>query len=139
MKTLSKHADIVETSEEFKRLEHETELRHECIEKVHDSVQLYLRQLEKTKADRIGSKEKRTPLENLAESMIHFGSMLYEESNYGRLSNIVQSVLPCALLTCGIGQTLVKFGETHERISNIQMDYVRTQFTSKNMCCLRIH
>ncbi|KAJ3052528.1 hypothetical protein HK097_006094 [Rhizophlyctis rosea] len=93
-----------ETSEEFKRLEHETELRHECIEKVHDSVSLYLRQLEKTKADRIGSKDKRTPLENLAEAMMHFGNMLYEESNYG--------------------QALVKFGETHERISNIQMDYV---------------
>ncbi|KAJ3034425.1 hypothetical protein HDV00_005045 [Rhizophlyctis rosea] len=92
-----------ETSEEFKRLEHETELRHECISKVYDSVQVYVRQLSKEKGEGLRSKEKKTPLENLAETMISFGSMLYDESTYG--------------------QVLVKFGEAHERISNMQMDY----------------
>ncbi|KNC96962.1 uncharacterized protein SPPG_07783 [Spizellomyces punctatus DAOM BR117] len=92
-----------ETSEEFKRLEQETDLRREFTEKVHEALAVYLKSMGKRK-ESLTDKTKKLPLEIMADAMIHFGTMLHEDSNYGR--------------------ALIKFGECHERIANIQLEYV---------------
>ena len=72
----------LETSEEFKRLEQETDLRREFTEKVHDSLTTYLKTMGKRK-ESLTDKSKKLPLESLADAMIHYGTMLHEDSMYG--------------------------------------------------------
>ncbi|KAI9009780.1 hypothetical protein BC832DRAFT_538812 [Gaertneriomyces semiglobifer] len=89
-----------ETSDEFKRLEHETDVRRDFTEKVYDALTFYLTSLGKRKET---GKAKKLPMEVMAEAMLHFGALLHEESRYGR--------------------SLVKFGETHAKIADAQVDY----------------
>ncbi|KAJ3145854.1 hypothetical protein HDU86_000621 [Geranomyces michiganensis] len=92
-----------ETSEEFKRLELETEIRRDFTEQVHEALSIYLKAMGKRK-ESVADKSKKLPLEIMAESMIHFGTMLHEDSLYGK--------------------ALVKFGESHEKIANYQVEYI---------------
>ncbi|KAJ3175148.1 hypothetical protein HDU87_006383 [Geranomyces variabilis] len=92
-----------ETSEEFKRLELETEIRREFTEQVHEALSIYLKAMGKRK-EAVTDKSRKLPLEIMAESMIHFGTMLHEDSLYGK--------------------ALVKFGESHEKIANYQVEYI---------------
>ncbi|KAJ3007519.1 hypothetical protein HKX48_009072 [Thoreauomyces humboldtii] len=94
---------VAETSEEFKRLEHETDIRRDFTEQVFDALQIYLKSMGKRK-ESATDKVKKMPLEIMAESMIHFGTMLHEESLYGK--------------------ALVKFGESHEKIACYQVEYI---------------
>ncbi|KAJ3150624.1 hypothetical protein HDU89_003032 [Geranomyces variabilis] len=92
-----------ETSEEFKRLELETEIRREFTEQVHEALSIYLKAMGKRK-EAVTDKARKLPLEIMAEAMIHFGTMLHEDSLYGK--------------------ALVKFGESHEKIANYQIEYI---------------
>ncbi|KAI8817990.1 uncharacterized protein EV422DRAFT_570139 [Fimicolochytrium jonesii] len=92
-----------ETSEEFKALEHETNVRREFTEQVHDSLTVYAKALGKQKSSG-ADKAKKMPLEIMAEAMVTFGSMLAEDSLYGK--------------------ALVTFGEAHQRIAMHQIEYI---------------
>ncbi|TPX61360.1 hypothetical protein PhCBS80983_g01146 [Powellomyces hirtus] len=92
-----------ETSEEFKRLEHETDIRRDFTEHVYEALTIYLKSMGKRK-ESVSEKVKKMPLEIMAESMIHFGTMLNEESLYGK--------------------ALLKFGESHEKIASYQVEYI---------------
>ncbi|KAJ3280609.1 hypothetical protein HK104_000539, partial [Borealophlyctis nickersoniae] len=92
-----------ETSEEFKRLETETELRMEYTTKIHDGLELYLKTMGKPHKD-LDGKEKKLPVDILGSAMIGFGSMLHDGSNYGK--------------------ALMKIGEAQEQIADYQNDYV---------------
>ncbi|KAI9101726.1 hypothetical protein DFS34DRAFT_427830 [Phlyctochytrium arcticum] len=92
-----------ETSEEFKKLENDTDLRYQFTEKMHESLETYLKSLGKRK-ESVRDKSKKLPLEVMAEGMIQFGALLGPDSAYG--------------------QALVKFGEQHEEISKVQTDYL---------------
>ncbi|KAJ3107120.1 hypothetical protein HDU97_004813 [Phlyctochytrium planicorne] len=92
-------AQKTETSEEFKKLENETEQRREYTDKLLDSCNSYLKTMGKKKDGR----DAKLPMEYLASSMINFGSVLDEESGYGR--------------------ALLQVGESHERIAGLQSTF----------------
>ncbi|KAI9204039.1 uncharacterized protein BJ171DRAFT_582415 [Polychytrium aggregatum] len=96
-------AQKTDTGDDFKRLEQETEVRRECIEKIADSYHLYWTTLEKRKESPL-DKQKRLPIESVAGSMISFGSMLHEESSYGNV--------------------LIRVGEAYEQLAGTQMDFM---------------
>ncbi|KAJ3222718.1 hypothetical protein HK099_001984 [Clydaea vesicula] len=96
-------ANKTEASEDFKRLEQETEYRKECTEKINEACTMYIQTLGKKK-DSLGSKVKKLPLEVLSDSMISYGKMLNDESYYGK--------------------ALVEFGAATENLSQSQMEYV---------------
>ncbi|KAI8844945.1 hypothetical protein BC829DRAFT_281342 [Chytridium lagenaria] len=90
-------AQKTETSDEFKKMEHETEQRREFTEKLLESCNTYLKTMGRKKDGR----DAKLPMEGLASAMINFGSVLDEESGYGR--------------------ALLRVGEAHERIASLQV------------------
>ncbi|KAJ3067669.1 hypothetical protein HK102_007364, partial [Quaeritorhiza haematococci] len=92
-----------ETSEDFKRLEQETELRRKTTEQLHDACSTFLKSVGKKK-DGGTAVGKKMPLEIISGAMTQFGSMLHDESSYGK-----------ALLACG---------EAHERLAMSQIEFL---------------
>ncbi|TPX33824.1 hypothetical protein SmJEL517_g03349 [Synchytrium microbalum] len=99
-----------ETSEEFKRLEEETDLRRIQTERVHLACEGYLRTLSK-KRPSPEDKTEGMPLEIMGTCMNHFGSMMQEDSPYGKS------------LRHTLARLLVKFGQAQTKLANIQYDY----------------
>ncbi|KAI9324668.1 hypothetical protein DFJ73DRAFT_233002 [Zopfochytrium polystomum] len=96
-------AHKTETSEDFKELQNKTEERKDCIEKIHEACTAYVRSMTAHKSD---SDSKPTPLQNLATTSTALGLALRTTSEYGR--------------------TLIKFGEAHEKLATVQMEYINT-------------
>ncbi|KAJ3172357.1 hypothetical protein HK101_011149 [Irineochytrium annulatum] len=90
-----------ETSEEFKKLEMETELRRDHTEKIFGACNEHLKAMSRRKD--LMAKDARLPTEQLAATMIGFGSVLHEDSDYGR--------------------SLISVGEAHERIAALQVEH----------------
>ncbi|KAJ3101242.1 hypothetical protein HDU96_010078, partial [Phlyctochytrium bullatum] len=84
--------------EEFKKLEMETEQRREYTERLLESCNGYLKTMGRKKDGR----DTKLPMEGLASSMINFGSVLDENSAYGR--------------------ALLRVGEAHEKIASAQVN-----------------
>ncbi|ORX98225.1 BAR-domain-containing protein [Basidiobolus meristosporus CBS 931.73] len=95
-------ANRTESSDEFIKLELETDQRKEIVEKLYMASELYLKTLEKKKKG-TEDKNKISPLLGLAYSLIAQGQTLPQESPFG--------------------QAMLKFGEAQEQIANNQLNY----------------
>ncbi|KAI8925458.1 hypothetical protein BC831DRAFT_460948 [Entophlyctis helioformis] len=87
-----------ETSDEFKRLQQDTESRRECVERMHASLDVWHKNMIKRSGSSQDDRIQRTPLQFVANSLILYGSLLPDDSIYGR--------------------ALVKAGQTHDKIAN---------------------
>ncbi|KAK9674771.1 hypothetical protein K7432_016897, partial [Basidiobolus ranarum] len=95
-------ANKTECSDEFQRLELETDQRKDTFERLYNASEVYLRTLEKKKKGP-EDKNKISPILSLAYSLVAQGQTLPHDSPYG--------------------QAMVKFGEAQEQIANNQLDY----------------
>ncbi|KAJ3117582.1 hypothetical protein HK098_006149 [Nowakowskiella sp. JEL0407] len=95
------NAQRTETSDDFKELENDTNLRNEQTQNVYDACCAYLKGLGK-RGD--SEKAKKSPLEAMGSAMVMYGNQLPEDSVYGN--------------------TLIKVGECHERLGQNQSEYV---------------
>jgi hypothetical protein len=80
-----------ETSEEFKKLEQETELRKEGTESVNTWLNKYLSDVGCPKDPIMGvvNTNAKNSLESLSDAMIHFGSTFAPDSLYGTSQSLV--------------------------------------------------
>ncbi|KAF2219735.1 hypothetical protein BDZ85DRAFT_40645 [Elsinoe ampelina] len=92
------------TSDEFKALEMEMNLRQEGMEKLHKSMNVYVKSL--SKRNEGDDKEKATPIAQLGAVAIGHADDFEPDSEYG--------------------QCLSSFGRANERIARIQDSYVRS-------------
>ncbi|KAJ3125631.1 hypothetical protein HK098_008359 [Nowakowskiella sp. JEL0407] len=90
-----------ETSEDFMRLSHDTDLMNDQSQNVFDAFQGYLKSLGKRGE---GEKPKKSPIEVLGSAMVMYGNQLPPDSTYG--------------------QTLLKVGEAQESVAAAQAKYV---------------
>ncbi|KAL2911162.1 hypothetical protein HK105_209370 [Polyrhizophydium stewartii] len=86
-----------ETSDEFKRLEADTEIRRANLERLHGSLDAWNKTMTKLPSITATERTQRTPLQGLSHAMTTFGSSLPHDSVYGR--------------------TLLKVGQVHEEIA----------------------
>lgn len=77
-----------DTSEEFKRLQGDTESRKECIDLIMTPMEALYKTVSKMK-DSIDDKEKKLILQVLSQAMSHYGAVLPTDSQYGIVLNKV--------------------------------------------------
>ncbi|ORY03015.1 BAR-domain-containing protein [Basidiobolus meristosporus CBS 931.73] len=94
-------ANKTECSDEFQRLELETDAKKDNLEKLYLSSEMYLKTLEKRKKG-ADDKNKVSPVVSLAHAMVSHGQLLPRDSPYG--------------------QAMIKVGEAQEQIGFAQMD-----------------
>lgn len=92
-------------SEEFKALETEMALRHDGMEKLHKSMNVYVKWTGR-KCDGFEDKERNTPIGFMAHNMTNHGEEYEEDSEFGNC--------------------LVSLGQANERIAALQDAYVDT-------------
>ncbi|KAH6589635.1 hypothetical protein BASA50_009892 [Batrachochytrium salamandrivorans] len=73
-----------ETSDEFKRLEVDTEERKSCIERFHNALDGWYKTMIKRPSLSLEEKIQRSPMQFMSNSMILFGSFLPQDSIYGQ-------------------------------------------------------
>ncbi|KAF3917151.1 Endophilin-A2 [Arthrobotrys entomopaga] len=91
------------TTDEFKSLEMEMQMRHEGMEKLHSSANIYMKSLSKRREG--DDREKMIPVDIVGQSMVLHGEEFEQDSLYG--------------------QCLTSFGRAHESIARIQETYVQ--------------
>ncbi|KAJ1343946.1 hypothetical protein BSLG_001496 [Batrachochytrium salamandrivorans] len=74
----------LETSDEFKRLEVDTEERKSCIERFHNALDGWYKTMIKRPSLSLEEKIQRSPMQFMSNSMILFGSFLPQDSIYGQ-------------------------------------------------------
>ncbi|ORX88931.1 BAR-domain-containing protein [Basidiobolus meristosporus CBS 931.73] len=95
-------ANKTECSDEFQRLEQETDCKKESLDKLFASSELYLKTLEKKKKT-ADDKNKVAPIVSLSNAMISHGQGLPRDSPYG--------------------QAMIKVGEAQEQLASAQMEF----------------
>ncbi|KAF2490531.1 BAR-domain-containing protein [Lophium mytilinum] len=96
------------TSEDFKQLEMEMTLRHEGMEKLHKSMNMYVKSL--SKRNEVDDREKALPGGYLGSTMISHGEDFQPDSEFG--------------------QCLDSLGRANERIARLQESYVQNATSS---------
>ncbi|KAF8244773.1 BAR-domain-containing protein [Wilcoxina mikolae CBS 423.85] len=92
------------TSDEFKSLEMEMNLRHDGMDKLHATMNTYVKSMSKRKEG--DDKEKMLPVDVLAQAMIAHGEEFESDSLFG---------------TC-----LIMMGQANEKVARVQDSYVQT-------------
>lgn len=92
------------TSDEFKSLELEMNLRHEGMEKLHSAMNTYVKSMSKRKE--CDDKEKMLPVDVLAQAMISHGEEFESDSLFGNC--------------------LILMGQGNEKIARVQDSYVQS-------------
>ncbi|KOS20677.1 Meiotically up-regulated protein [Escovopsis weberi] len=90
-------------TDDFKALETETELRHDGMERLHKSMNVYTRWVGR-RCDSNESKGRATPLANLGQVMVCHGAEIEQNSELGRC--------------------LVSTGNTYEKLAELQASYL---------------
>lgn len=96
-------AEKTDTSEDFKQLEFETDQRRDSLEKLENTLDVYLKALSKRKPT-ADDKGKTMPIEALGTCMVNQAYVLGEDGPYGK--------------------ALLKAGQAHEKIAVCQGDFV---------------
>ncbi|RUP43673.1 hypothetical protein BC936DRAFT_136872 [Jimgerdemannia flammicorona] len=81
-----------QTTEDFRRLEQETDAKHKSLDKVWQAATIYQAQLAKKKESPEDPKIKLMPVETFGSSLISYGVAFDDESFYGMFANKNASV-----------------------------------------------
>ncbi|EPS37618.1 hypothetical protein H072_8674 [Dactylellina haptotyla CBS 200.50] len=92
------------TTDEFKAMEMEMQMRHEGMEKLHSSANIYIKSLSKRREG--DDREKMIPVDIVGQSMVMHGEEFEQDSLYG--------------------QCLSSLGRAHESIARVQETYVQS-------------
>ncbi|KAK6350660.1 hypothetical protein TWF718_003845 [Orbilia javanica] len=90
-------------TDEFKAMEVEMQVRHDGMEKLHSSANIYIKSLSKRREG--DDREKMIPIDIVGQSMVLHGEEFEQDSLYG--------------------QCLSNFGRAHESIARVQESYVQ--------------
>ncbi|KAJ6264849.1 hypothetical protein Dda_1002 [Drechslerella dactyloides] len=91
------------TTDEFKALEMEMQMRQDGMERLHSSANIYIKSLSKRREG--DDREKMIPVDIVGQAMVSHGEEFEPDSTYG--------------------QCLTRFGRVHESISRVQETYVQ--------------
>ncbi|KAL9060805.1 MAG: hypothetical protein Q9162_000509 [Coniocarpon cinnabarinum] len=108
-------ADKTDTSDDFKGLEQEMNLRQDGMEKLHSSMNTYVKTL--SRREHGEGKDKQTPVGNLGMTMVKHGEEFDDGSKFG--------------------ECLLGLGQANQRISRIQDSYATNATTSWLEACER--